>query len=137
MGLYEFLFGEIPLDVQIIISSNLPIKIDKRIKINQKQCYDNAIKICKKYPEIEYVEGEVLLGEPISGLTINHAWNSYKDLHFDMTFEKYKINVLSYFPIVKGTLYSLTLEGYKFDSYMDLFTQYINKPENKSRIIKR
>jgi hypothetical protein len=95
-------------------------------------CFSNAYLISKIYPEVEYVEGEVLFSDlPIP---IIHAWNKINNKHFDLTYELFKNEERSYYPVVSGTVTALIEQGYKLNYYIDLYTQFLNKPETKERI---
>jgi len=54
-----------------------------RLSPQIKLCYANAVKVCKLDPEIQYVLGYV----DLYSIPIDHAWNSYRGKHFDVTQE--------------------------------------------------
>lgn len=55
--------------------------------IEQKQCFRNAYYMMQAHPDIYYVEGYtgMKLGDSI--LPIEHAWNIWHGIHFDITSE--------------------------------------------------
>lgn len=96
--------------------------------INLKACFRNAQMISEIY-ECEYVEGEVVLMHPETPISIIHAWNCAGGKYFDVTWTKYPClwdAGLIYFPVVQGYIDELISDGYKFDSVMDLTTQFWN-----------
>ena len=50
---------------------------------NQKECYETAYKLVDMYDDIEYVEGLI----NFKGIPIEHAWNYYRGIYFDLTGE--------------------------------------------------
>lgn len=109
--------------------STLPKVIKGQIRL--KQCYENALIIAINYPDVEYVEGEVLAN---SVVPIVHAWNCINGKHIDLTFELngQELNDPHY-PIVQGTISNLKKQGYRFDGPMDTLTQWLNQPEQRER----
>jgi len=64
----------------------LKILIDKHLirnKINLKDCYTNSFDCANKVQGVSYIEGEFL----VHGVPIEHAWNKYKNIYFDLTSE--------------------------------------------------
>ena len=100
--------------------------------IYPNHCFSNAYLISSIHPKIEYVEGEVLFSDlPVP---IIHAWNKINDKYFDLTYELFNNKERTYYPIVSGTTRELMREGYKLNYHIDLYTQFLNKPETKERI---
>jgi hypothetical protein len=67
--------------------SDLPPPIQTKLrkiyyKVVQKACFNNALS-CMVDPAIFYVEGVFSL----RGIPVEHAWNRYGDIHFDLTSE--------------------------------------------------
>jgi hypothetical protein len=54
-----------------------------RLMIYFKGCFENAAKVCKLNPEINYVLGYI----EVYGAPMDHAWNSYQGRYFDVTME--------------------------------------------------
>jgi len=52
----------------------------RSMRFNDEDCHFNALRVSAVDQEIRYVEGFVDPEKP-------HAWNSYRGLHFDVTFE--------------------------------------------------
>lgn len=48
----------------------------------QKQCYSNSTRIMDINPNIEYVEGTLMM---MGAIPIDHAWNKLGDQYFDVT----------------------------------------------------
>jgi len=62
-----------------------PLKpILKRIKAKEHECYLNALACVLQQKDIEYVEGYI----EVNGVPIDHAWNCWNGLYFDLTEEK-------------------------------------------------
>lgn len=126
--------GKVPPCVKIVSHSEtelsaLPKVIKRRIKL--ELCYGNALRIATDYPNVEYVEGEILVNGIIP---IVHAWNCVNGKHIDLTFELNgrEINEPHY-PIVQGTIGDLKKQGYKFNGVIDILTQWLNRPEQRER----
>lgn len=71
----------------LITISKIPpqIKIDG-LKINSNQCQLNSKKVTEKHPEVEYIEGIlVIIDKQNCGTALAHAWNRIGDTHFDTT----------------------------------------------------
>lgn len=56
-------------------------------------CYDNAMRLCQDIPGVRYVLGRVT-GD---GVTVDHAWNEYHGIHFDVTREWFAPETLEFF----------------------------------------
>lgn len=124
--------GKIPPKVEVVSYLNIDLPLKKyRKSIFLQRCYSNALKIALKFPEVEYVEGEILCGGIVP---IIHAWNCYQGKHFDLTYEFNKNDSFldPHYPSIQGTHQQLIEQGYKFDHYLDLFTQYLNRPETNA-----
>lgn len=126
--------GKVPPRVKIVPHSetelsSLPKMVKRQIKL--KQCCENALIIAVNYPNVEYVEGEILVNNIIP---IIHAWNCVNGKHIDLTFElnERELNEPHY-PIVQGTISNLKKQGYRFDGPMDTLTQWLNQPEQRER----
>lgn len=126
--------GVMPDKAEVVSFKETGLKLTKRFlnKIKIRQCYTNAFRVAFAYPQVEYVEGEVIL--PKVGIPIVHAWNCVDGKHFDLTFELHHPNSLSneHYPSVRGTIKDLTLQGYDFQISADLFTQWLNRPETNA-----
>lgn len=55
----------------------------KQIKAKAKECYLNALGVCMRNHDVEYVEGYL----EVHGIPLDHAWNRYKGQDFDLTQE--------------------------------------------------
>ncbi len=76
--------------------SDLRVMIEATLKMQRLQantCYDNAYKLCKKYPDINYVLGRVYGDRTV----IDHAWNEWNGIHFDLTREIFAPSTLKEF----------------------------------------
>jgi hypothetical protein len=74
-----------------------PVKISQRptaiyidgVDITQGQCINNSFQVARKNPEVEIVEGIILLVSHNSeGTALAHMWNKFGEVHFDVTEEK-------------------------------------------------
>lgn len=54
-----------------------------RIKAKPHSCYLNALAVCMVNPEVKYVEGYI----EVHGVPLDHAWNYYNGVYFDVTEE--------------------------------------------------
>lgn len=68
--------------------SNEELKIEiesfiKHYKVKVKDCYTTAAKCCLYCDDVEYIEGYI----SYSGIPIEHAFNYYKGIYFDLTAE--------------------------------------------------
>ena len=57
-----------------------------RNRISMKACYHNSALMMKADPRILYCEGYITLGMG-GGIPIEHAWNEFEGMHFDITSE--------------------------------------------------
>jgi hypothetical protein len=58
------------------------------LEIIIKQCQDNSIKVSKKYVEVKYVEGVLLIIDKNNhAKAAAHAWNELNEIYFDTTKE--------------------------------------------------
>lgn len=81
--------------------------------------------------DVEYVEGEIVSSW---GIVMAHAWNCVDGKHVDLTFEfNDEIDSLQFphYAVVQGTIEKLQTQGYEIDLPKDLFTQWLNRPEQK------
>lgn len=89
----ELVKMEVP---ESVLPNCTPAWMKKHIKI--KGCYENATKVMNLDPEVKYVEGVFMMG---GSIPINHAWNSYKGKHFDVTSTMWKKTEDSYYMLVE------------------------------------
>lgn len=126
-------FGTMPEKSNIISYEDLELDLYYLVYLFEpNRCYRNAHLISSVIPEIKYIEGDVILKDiPIP---ITHAWNSYDGLEFDITFELFdNLNNFEYYKFIEGTIEELEKE-YIVNSNIDLFTQFLNKSENRKII---
>lgn len=62
---------------------NRDLGANKFASIKPKQCFDNALFACFANNEIHYVEGYIM----IYGIPLEHAWNRWNGIDFDLTEE--------------------------------------------------
>jgi hypothetical protein len=100
---YQWQFDN-ALDVAITHFDKIGLKVDDywlydHIHINR--CYDNAKSTFDIHPDIKYIEGFIIIGS----MPIQHAWNSYKGKHFDLTSHLHLDNkVHNYVKVIELTL---------------------------------
>jgi hypothetical protein len=75
-------------ELQQILGIKLPV-----IKPKPNTCYDNALRVCRVFPECRYVLGRVV-GD---GVTVDHAWNEWNGAHFDVTREVFAPETIQIF----------------------------------------
>lgn len=68
--------------VKIHPSSSVEVSM-RGIRAKPKDCYLNALAVCMRNFDVEYVEGYL----EVHGVPLDHAWNCYKGKHFDVTEE--------------------------------------------------
>lgn len=71
----------------LITISEIPskIKIDD-LEIIKNQCQLNSKKISDKYPDVEYIEGIlIIIDKDDAAKALAHAWNRIENIHFDIT----------------------------------------------------
>lgn len=111
-------------DITSFSEINLNIKNISYL-FKEKECYKNSLIICNLFPEVLYVEGQVIFEDfPIG---IEHAWNKYNDLYFDVTYQLFCDKPRKYYPIVEGSTKELKEEGYIFNSSKTLSVQFLHK----------
>lgn len=124
--------GKIPPKVEVVSYRQIDLPLKKyRKSIRPRRCYSNALKIALDFPGVQYVEGEILCRGVVP---IIHAWNYYQGQYFDLTLEFNDNDSFPdpHYPSVQGTYQQLIDQGYKFDHYLDLFTQWLNRPETNA-----
>jgi len=55
----------------------------KKGSIRAKQCFHNSLLVCFAWSKVEYIEGYIVIG----GLPIEHSWNRWNGIDFDLTQE--------------------------------------------------
>ncbi len=77
-----------------ILISKTPNDIDYNdIDVNKNDCNENSIKIARKYPSVEIVEGVILIvNKNKFGQAFAHFWNKRNDIQFDVTNEVIWLN---------------------------------------------
>lgn len=69
-------------------------------KLQKKQCYYNSYKLTAHNSDVKYIDGF----SSIHGIPIEHAWNYYKGIYFDLTREivlKDDVTKIDYVEILK------------------------------------
>ena len=76
--------------VKQITISKIPSNIDlSDIKFEEGKCLKNSFNLSKKYLEIDFVEGViVIVYSDNNGKVLQHAWNKLGNNYFDVTYEK-------------------------------------------------
>jgi hypothetical protein len=69
--------------VEIVSTKDIKAVNLKQIKPKPKNCYLNALAVCMRNHDVKYVEGYI----EVHGVPLEHAWNCYKGIHFDVTEE--------------------------------------------------
>lgn len=69
--------------VEINLSKSVNKVNLKHLKPKVKNCYLNALAVCIENENVEYVEGYI----EVHGVPLDHAWNCYEGIHFDITQE--------------------------------------------------
>ncbi|MCH2225756.1 MAG: hypothetical protein MK066_13380 [Crocinitomicaceae bacterium] len=121
-------------EVQI---SKTPEGIDlEGIKIEKKQCISNSHEIIVKNESVKMIEGVILLIDVNNGAkAIQHVWNSYKGVHFDVTKEQViegseeekEIKTIRYYPFFEYQKDEFGVnEEFKFHDHTTNIEQMIN-----------
>jgi len=73
-----------------IVISNTPKEIEYNdIDIKQGECFLNSYRVANKYPDVEIVEGLIIMVDDENGATaMPHVWNKIGDTHFDVTSDR-------------------------------------------------
>ncbi len=77
-----------------------------------KECYYNASILSLEYPEFRYVEGLAHRFIPV-----HHAWNSYKGVHFDITYELHSDLAVEYAKVISLPAFAVSTVSVRHGFY--------------------
>ena len=71
----------------------------RELRPRKKQCFSNAKDCMMAIPGVRVVQGWAMF----HGCPIEHAWNEFKGLHFDLTAERHRLGIEGYFQVITLT----------------------------------
>jgi hypothetical protein len=117
-------------------------KIRQRIlksKFKQNDCFYNALLVSIRNPDVEYVEGLVIIyaNEHHVG-AFEHAWNKWNNMHFDVTYEQFLTEDERRLVSYKEILMSMSAKEVVNSALVyDTTGPYYNRGKNESQDVRK